>query len=465
MTEAEVQTAFGTGDGQLGFSILRLRIAPDPEDWAASVPSAQAAQAMGVTVIASPWSPPASMKTSDSTVGGRLRDDMYDAYAAHLAAFDAYMEDNGVDVYAISIQNEPDIEVSYESCDWTPEEVRRFMAEGASAIVTRVIAPESFQFRHGMSDPTLNDPVAASHLDIVGGHIYGGGLEPYPLARDMGKEVWMTEHLTESQHSADIWSLALEVGEEIQQVMLADMSAYIWWYIVRYYGPIADGEVSAQNPEEPFGAKGDVTKKGYVMSQFSRFIRPGFVRVHTDRPTRFSAVSATAYRSGSDLVMVAVNRSSSPQEVSLVLDGGTAERFRRYVTSETQNVEPLADAVVSDGTLVATLGPSSVTTFVSEDAVVSTETSVGDAVSLAQNHPNPFGAGPTTLTYTLATGGPVRLAVYDALGREVATLVDGTRAAGRHEVTFDGIGLPSGVYTARLGAGGRTVWRRMVLAR
>ena len=128
-------------------------------------------------------------------------------------------------------------------------------------------------------------------------------------------------------------------------------------------------------------------------------------------------------------------------------------------------MEPLADAVVSDGTLVATLGPSSVTTFVSEDAVVSTETSVGDAVSLAQNHPNPFGAGPTTLTYTLATGGPVRLAVYDALGREVATLVDGTRAAGRHEVTFDGIELPSGVYTARLGAGGRTVWRRMVLAR
>ena len=84
--------------------------------------------------------------------------------------------------------------------------------------------------------------------------------------------------------------------------------------------------------------------------------------------------------------------------------------------------------------------------------------------ALAPNHPNPF-AGRTTLPYTVAEGGPVRLVVYDLLGREVARLVDGVVPAGRHAAVFDGAGLASGVYVARLEGGGRVATRRMVLVR
>jgi len=56
----------------------------------------------------------------------------------------------------------------------------------------------------------------------------------------------------------------------------------------------------------------------------------------------------------------------------------------------------------------------------------------------------------TTLRYTLAQGGPVRLVVYDVLGREVAVLVDEVQPAGAYDVAFDGTGLVSGVYVARL---------------
>ncbi|PAP75047.1 T9SS type A sorting domain-containing protein [Rubrivirga marina] len=464
MTEAEVQTAFGTGDGELGFSILRLRIAPEPSDWAASVPSAQAAQAMGATIIASPWTPPAEMKTNGSPIGGRLRDDRYDAYAAHLDAFVDYMASNGVEIYAVSVQNEPDIQVSYESCDWTPEEIRRFMAESAGAIGTRVIAPESFHFDHDWSDPTLNDPEAAANLDIVGGHIYGSGLEPYPLAKEKGKDLWMTEHLTESRRSADVWPLALEVGEEIQDVMFAGVNAYVWWYVVRYYGPIADGETSATSPDDPYSAKGEVTKKGHVMSQFARFVRPGFVRLHTDRPTRFSSVTATAYAGDGELVIVAINRTDTARDVSFSLEGGTAGTFRRTVTSETQDAVRLADVAASGGALAVTLGPSSATTFVGDLAGVATEAGAPDGPTFRAVYPNPA-AHTATVAFTLAGAGPVRLSVIDALGREVATLIDGVRPAGTHDAVVDVSGLPPGLYLTRLNADGEVVTRPMVVAR
>ncbi len=71
------------------------------------------------------------------------------------------------------------------------------------------------------------------------------------------------------------------------------------------------------------------------------------------------------------------------------------------------------------------------------------------AQTLLRNAPNPFNPT-TTITYTLARSGPVELKVYDAGGREVATLVRGHRQAGTHTLSFDGSRLSSGVYLAEL---------------
>lgn len=75
------------------------------------------------------------------------------------------------------------------------------------------------------------------------------------------------------------------------------------------------------------------------------------------------------------------------------------------------------------------------------------------AITLQGAYPNPFRDG-TTLAFELPAPGDVRLAVYDMLGREVATLADGPHDTGRHEVRLDAADLPSGVYVARLTAGG-----------
>jgi hypothetical protein len=81
------------------------------------------------------------------------------------------------------------------------------------------------------------------------------------------------------------------------------------------------------------------------------------------------------------------------------------------------------------------------------------------------NYPNPF--NPTTVIgFQLSVAGPVRLAVYDILGREVALLVNQERAVGRYEVSFNASGLSSGVYLYRLQLGGQVIaTRRMTLVK
>jgi hypothetical protein len=82
--------------------------------------------------------------------------------------------------------------------------------------------------------------------------------------------------------------------------------------------------------------------------------------------------------------------------------------------------------------------------------------------ALNQNYPNPFNAS-TVISYQLPVVSHVNLAVYDVAGRQVAELVNGWREAGRHEVTFDASGLPSGVYIYWLESGEYTASGKMVL--
>src|SRR5690606_11621197 len=74
LTSAQVDTAFGNGDGQLGLSIMRMRIDPNSNNWRIQVPAAVRAKAHGAILLASPWSPPAYMKTNNNlNNGGKLR--------------------------------------------------------------------------------------------------------------------------------------------------------------------------------------------------------------------------------------------------------------------------------------------------------------------------------------------------------------------------------------------------------
>lgn len=85
-------------------------------------------------------------------------------------------------------------------------------------------------------------------------------------------------------------------------------------------------------------------------------------------------------------------------------------------------------------------------------------------ISLQQNYPNPFNPT-TTISYTLREDVHVTLRVYDMLGREVATLVDGIQSAGFKSVMFEAGNVPSGVYTYQLNAGAFSRVQKMLITK
>lgn len=356
LTAAQRETAFGNGTGQLGFSMLRIHIDENPANWSAEVATAQRAAALGALVFASPWNPPAALVETfvrgSQTNAKRLRHDSYAAYAQHLNDFSAFMKSNGVDLYAVSIQNEPDYAQDWTW--WTADEMVTFLRNNAASIGTRVIAPESFQYVKSMSDPILNDATALANLDILGAHLYGTSYAnfPYPLfqQKGQGRELWMTEvYYPNSTDSADQWPGALGVAEHIHHAMVdAEFQAYVWWYIRRSYGPMRED--------------GQISKRGAMMAHFSKFVRPGHARIDVTSSPQAN-VYTSAYTDGSSVVIVAVNTgtAAASQPFTLATTGSAASS---WVSDGTRTLAAQSGPSLSNGTFTATLPAQSVTTFV-----------------------------------------------------------------------------------------------------
>ncbi|NJP30224.1 cellulose-binding protein [Microbispora sp. SCL1-1] len=357
LTAAQRDTAFGNGEGKLGFSILRIPVGENQSDWSRDLATAKRAAELGAIVFASPWNPPASMietfNRNGQTNAKRLRYDQYAAYAQHLNSFSTYMRNNGVNLYAISVQNEPDY--AHDWTWWTSTEIVRFLRENAGSINTRVIAPESFQYVKSMSDPILNDSTALANVDIIGAHLYGTPYSnfPYPLFKQKGagKDLWMTEvYYPNSSDSADTWPQALDVGEHMHRAMVeAEFQAYVWWYIRRSYGPMRED--------------GQLSKRGAIMAQFARFVRPGYVRIDaTANPA--SNVYVSAYRNDDTVVIVAINKGTSAVSQQFTVANAGSAAVSSWLTDASRNVAPQAQTTMSNGSLTVTLPARSMTTFV-----------------------------------------------------------------------------------------------------
>jgi glucuronoarabinoxylan endo-1,4-beta-xylanase len=352
LTAAQRETAFGNGAGQLGFSVLRIPVPEDRANWSREVPTAKRAGELGAKVFASPWNPPASM-TETFSGGKRLRYDSYGAYAQHLNDFSTFMRNNGVNLYGISVQNEPDY--AHDWTAWTPSEMVRFLRENAGSINTRVIAPESFQYRKNMSDPILNDAAALSNVDIIGAHLYGTRTEdmPYPLFREKGggKELWMTEvYHPNSTDSADLWPHALDVGEHIHRALVhGRFQTYVWWYIRRSYGPMRED--------------GQISKRGANMAHFSKWVRPGYSRI-TATANPQSNIYITAFKSGSKIVIVAINKNSSAVYQPFTIQGAGSATISTWLTNATSTLAPYTTVTMSNGSFGAQLPALSIRTFV-----------------------------------------------------------------------------------------------------
>jgi hypothetical protein len=244
------------------------------------------------------------------------------------------------------------------------------MKEHAGNINSRVITPEPFQYRKNELNAILNDPVALANTDIFGTHIYGTLPRDfaYPLFKEKGagKELWMTEvYHPNSSDDADLWPGALNTAVHVHRALVdGGFQTYVWWYIRRYYSPLLEN--------------GTISKRGWMMAHFSKFVRPGYVRVDAtpampkaETPVNHSTggnggtfVSAYKGEAGK-VVIVAVNRDAVATSIEFTINGGTVQTMEAWRTTETQNMAKLSDVSLNNGSTFSVSVPAqSVTTFV-----------------------------------------------------------------------------------------------------
>jgi len=148
-------------------------------------------------------------------------------------------------------------------------------------------------------------------------------------------------------------------------------------------------------------------------------------------------------RDGSEIATILATNSASGSTYSYTdrsLVNGESYNYSLFAVDMNGDWEYLADAEATPGSNAELVG----------------------GFALAQNYPNPFNPE-TTIEYSLAESGPVRLTVYDLSGREVMLLVDGSVGEGSHSVKVDASSLSSGIYFYRLEQKGLSLTKKMVL--
>jgi glucuronoarabinoxylan endo-1,4-beta-xylanase len=412
LNSTQANNLFGTGPGQVGFTILRSRIDPSStsggSNWATERSNAQQAQSINsqVIVFATPWTPPAAWKSNGSTIGGALNTSEYGAFANYLNAFVAYEKAGGVNLYAISVQNEPDfLPGTYESCSYSGAQMDAFIAQEGGTITTKLMMPESDSFNLDESDPTLNDANAVGHVSIVAGHTYGKAPFYYTNAKNKGKDVWMTETTYNNANGASQPSISDAIAAAVlyhQSMAVAQYNAYVYWWT-----PLL---LNGNSPN----------LDAYALGQYSKFVRPGYVMTGANNnPT--SGVYVTSYKGNNNYVIVAVNSNSGSSSIDFNISGATLTSVTPYQTSASNQLAELSAVSVSNDSFTYSLPGQSITTF------VGTGTTVTPSFTLAPSA--------STLSVTQGSSATDTITVTDVGGFTGS-------------VTFTASGMPSGVTAA-----------------
>ncbi len=357
LTTSQRQKAFGNGPDELGFTVLRVFVNPDKNQWNKALATAQTASKMGAYVFASPWEPPSNLAESGGNKGKvHLPKSNYGAYAQHLNDFGNYMKNNGVDLYSISVQNEPDY--AHDWTYWSSDETTDFLANYGDKITsTRVMSPETFQYTNkDYYSKILNNQKAMANCDLFATHFYGTQRSQMDFAalESCGKEIWMTEvYVPNSEaNSADRWPEALQVAENMHNgFVVGNMSAYVWWYIRRNYGPMKED--------------GNISKRGYMMAQYSKYVRPEAKRIAaTEQPGGNILISAYKNTDGT-IAIVAINKGTSAASQTFSMSGGEEiSQIKAIRSSGSENLATVNGISPNGSSFTAQLNAQSVTTFV-----------------------------------------------------------------------------------------------------
>ena len=299
-----------------------------------------------LTLFASPWSPPAFMKTNNDILhGGKLKPEFYQSWANYYTKFIRAYEREGIPVWGITIQNEPMATQTWESCIYSAQDERDFLKNFLGPTMKRAGLGDRkiFGWDHNRDliyqrvSTLLSDPEAAKYLYGIAFHWYepwsGGQMmfdnvklvhETFP-----DKPLLFTEGTPASFDTARIhdWSLGEQYGFSMINDFNSGAIGWTDWNVLldEQGGPNHVGNFCFA-PIHADTRTGEViyTNSYYYIGHFSKFIRPAARRIAAS-PSRSALLSTAFVNPDRTVSVVVMNRGEEKVPYFLWVDGNAAE--------------------------------------------------------------------------------------------------------------------------------------------
>jgi glucosylceramidase len=348
--KALLEELFGQAEGQIGVSYLRLSVgASDLDEKAFSyndLPTGETDPDLlkfslapdkvylipvlkeilqinpKIKLMASPWSPPAWMKTNQDSRGGSLKPEYNGVYARYLAKYIQAMSVEGIDIEAITVQNEPLHPGNNPSLLMPAKEQAEFVKNHLgptfqkAGIKTKIIIYDHNADRPDYPISILNDSEAKKYIDGSAFHLYGGEVSAISKVQQAhpDKNLYFTE-----QWIGAPANFAEDFKWHIRELIIG--ASRNWCKTVLEWNLAADAQ---QKPHTDRGGcdrcLGAITIEGdkvsrnpayYIIAHASKFVRPGAVRISS---TNLTDLPNVAFKTPEDnTVLIVLNNNKVEQ--------------------------------------------------------------------------------------------------------------------------------------------------------
>ncbi|MGA7339980.1 MAG: glycoside hydrolase family 30 beta sandwich domain-containing protein [Terracidiphilus sp.] len=284
-----------------------------------------------IRILGSPWSAPAWMKTNDQVKGGELKPEYYGAYAQYLVKYIQGMKDEGISITAITMENEPlNPKNTPSMVVFAPEEDAFIGKYLGPAFAEAGIKTEIQLYDHNPDVPSyplsiLADPAAGKYAIGTAFHLYGGDSSTLTNVHNEypNKNLYLTEQ------SVTDWpgSATIGIAEPVSRVLIG--ATRNWSRNVLLWNLAADPQAGPHTSDGGcsmcFGAitlDGDKTTLNvayYAAAHFSKFVRPGSVRIGSSELEQLSTVAFLTPTG--KVVLIVANTGNFPKDFEIEYHG------------------------------------------------------------------------------------------------------------------------------------------------
>lgn len=283
-----------------------------------------------LSVMASPWSAPGWMKSSDSLIQGRLLPQYYGVYAEYLRRYLDAWEARGVPIFALTAQNEPHFEpANYPGMRLDDAARASFIGQHLGPLLARrATAVRILDWDHNWDEPNapltvLADPLARPYVAGVAWHCYAGDVSAQTQVHNAypDKETYFTE--CSGGAWAPQWSdnLLWNVRTLVIGATRGWARGVLLWNLAldENHGPHLGGCSDCRGVVTINSATGEVTRNAeyYALAHASRFVRPGAQRI--DSSSGVNGLDSVAFRNADDgsLALLVANSAADTRSFSV----------------------------------------------------------------------------------------------------------------------------------------------------